>query len=210
MNTWKRSFLFTLVVIALIPTAAFAQDESQRTETTDRHRITTTIKTEKNGDIFLVHEMTINAPVEAVWAAFATTEGWTSWSVPVGKVDLKIGGLIQSNYRPDGKLTDEDTITLHIINYVPQRALTLQAELGPHFPDVLKSREKQMYNLITFDPINKRKTKLVSYGIGYKDTPELQKMLHFFVKGNEQSYEQLIKYLETGAANPHTVSGAAE
>ena len=194
----RSKFLPLVIFSVIVQTAIFAQDGNKRAENNNDHRITTTIKTEKNGDIFLVHEMTINASVEAVWDAFATTEGWTSWSVPVGNVDLKIGGLIQSNYRPDGKITDADTVTLHIINYVPLRALTLQAELGPHFPAVLKSREKQMYNLITFDPIEEEATKIVSYGIGYKDTPELQKMLQFFVKGNEQSYEQLIKYLETG------------
>lgn len=68
------------------------------------------------------------------------------------------------------------------------------------FPEVLKSREKQMYNLITFEPISDTKTKVVSYGIGYKDSPELQKMLKFFVKANEDSYVQFIKYVETGKA----------
>ncbi len=185
-----------VILVASTTTTSLAQNESTHSNDASESRISTTIKTEENGDILLIHEMTINSPVDNVWNAFATTEGWTSWAVPVGKVDMKIGGLIQSNYREDGKITDDDAVTLHIINYVPKRAITLQAELAPHFPDVLKSREKQMYNLITFDPVNENQTKLISYGIGYKDTPELQKMLQFFVKGNEQSYQQLIKYLE--------------
>ena len=164
--------------------------------------IQTTVKTEPNGDIFLVHEVTLNAPVGKVWAAYTTTKGWQSWVAPVASVDLKIGGLIKTNYRKGGKLTDDDAITLNIINYVPQRALTLQAELAKNFPTVLKVREKQMYNLITFLPMGKNRTKLVSYGIGYKDSPEMMKMLKFFVQANEQSFRKLIKYVETEKAKP--------
>ena len=198
--------VFAITIVAVSWSSSSAQEKAAQNATANDSRITSTIMTEANGDIFLVQEMTVKAPIEKAWNAFATTEGWTSWSVPVGKVDMKIGGTIKSNYRTDGKLTDKDTITLHIINYVPQRAVTLQAELGPHFPEILKSREKQMYNLITFSPIDSNNTKINSYGIGYKDSPELQKMLQFFVKGNEQSYEKLIKHLESGVADPLTKS----
>lgn len=157
------------------------------------------IVTEPNGDIFLIQEVTINAPVKKVWEAHTTTEGWQAWVAPVSEIDFKIGGTIRTNYRKDAKLTDDDSIVIHIVNYVPQRALTLQAELGENFPAVLKEREKQMYNLITFEALDEKRTKLISYGIGYKDSPELQKMLKFFVSGNEQSYKSLIDYLENAA-----------
>ena len=164
--------------------------------------IQSTVKTETNGDIFLIQEVTMNAPVKKVWAAYTTADGWESWATPVASVDLNIGGTIRTNYRKDGKTTDDDAIVLHIINYVPERVLTLQAELGPHFPAALTVREKQMYNLITFHSLGENRSKIVSYGIGYKDTPEMQKLLKFFVSGNEQTYERLIKYVETGEANP--------
>lgn len=164
--------------------------------------IKSTVKTEPNGDVFLIQEVTINASVKKVWDAYTTADGWQGWATPVASVDLNIGGTIRTNYRKDGKTTDDDAIVLHIINYVPERVLTLQAELAPHFPAALTEREKQMYNLITFHSLGENKSKIVSYGIGYKDTPEMQKLLKFFVSGNEQTYERLIKYVETGKANP--------
>lgn len=183
--------LCTGLLIALFCTSLNAQDAVKK-------RIKSTVKTEDNGDISLTQEFTVNAPVKKVWQAFTTTEGWQGWVTPVANVDLKVGGVIKTNYRKDGKLTDDDAITLHIINYVPERLLTLQAELGPHFPDVLKKNEKQMYNVVTFEADGDNKTKVVSFGVGYRDTPELQKMLKFFVDANEQSYVSLLNYVEKG------------
>lgn len=162
----------------------------------DGGQVQSRVQTEPNGDMFLIQEVTLNAPVKKVWAAFTTTEGWQSWVAPVSEVDFKLGGTIRTNYRKDGKVTDDDSIVNHIINYVPERALTLQAELGPHFPKVLKEREALMYNLITFESLGEDRTKLVSYGIGYQDTPELKKMIDFFIKANEDTYKSLIEYLD--------------
>ena len=165
--------------------------------------VTSRVETEKNGDIILVHEVMVDAPVARAWAAYTTTEGWRAWVTPNAEVDLRVGGVIRTNYRKSGKLTDDDAIVNHIINYVPERVLTIQAELAPHFPEVLKSREKQLYNVVTFQSLPDNKTKIVSYGTGYRDTPELQKMLKFFVKANESTLLELVKYLETGKATPH-------
>lgn len=189
------TFCFAVSCVVLLQVAAGLADEADKA-------IQSAVKTEANGDIFLIQEVTMNAPVKKVWAAYATAEGWESWATPVASVDLNIGGTIRTNYRKEGKTTDDDAVVLHIINYVPERVLTLQAELGPHFPAALTEREKQMYNLITFHSLGENRSKIVSYGIGYKDTPEMQKLLKFFISSNEQTYERLIKYVETGEASP--------
>lgn len=190
-----RLFSSTSFLLLLFATSAFAQDSNPR--------VKSTIETAENGDIFLIQEVTIEAPIKTVWDAHTTSEGWRSWVAPVADVDLTIGGLIRTNYRSDGKLTDEDAIKLQIINYVPHRILTLQAELGENFPRVLKDREKQMYNVITFERIDDERTKLTSFGVGYKDSPELQEMLQFFVKANEDSYQSLLDYVEKGQAKSY-------
>lgn len=165
--------------------------------------VTSRVQKEANGDIILIHEVIVKAPVATAWKAYTTTEGWQGWVTPNAKVDLRVGGVIRTNYRKSGKLTDADAIVLHIINYVPERVLTLQAELAPHFPAVMKDREKHLYNVVTFQPLPNNQTKVVSYGTGYRDTPELQKMLKFFVEANESTLLEYVKYVETGKANPH-------
>ena len=57
---------------------------------------------------------------------------------------------------------------------------------------------RDRYNVVTFEADGDNKTKVVSFGVGYRDTPELQKMLKFFVDANEQSYVSLLNYVEKG------------
>ena len=184
-----KSLLPIAYACFLLQSALWGQEKEERIESK--------VETSSNGDVFLIQELTLKAPVEKVWDAYTTTKGWQAWVAPVSSVDLKIGGLIKSNYRKDGKLTDDDAITIHVINYVPNRVLTLKSELGENFPAVLKEQEERMYNVITFEPKGEKETKLVSYGIGYKDSPELKRMLKFFVQANEQSYAKLIEYVES-------------
>ncbi len=76
--------------------------------------------------------------------------------------------------------------------------LKLQAELTDNFPEFMKEDEKELYNLIVFEEISPKETKVISYGIGYKNNDKYKSLMEFFIKGNEQSYLNLISYLETG------------
>ena len=107
----------------------------------------------------------------------------------------------KTNYNKKGKIGDDTTITLHIINYVPKRMLTLQAEITKNFPDFMKEDEKDLYNMILFEEISSTKTKVISYGIGYKHNEKYMSLMKFFIQGNEQSYLNLISYLETGKSS---------
>ncbi len=164
-------------------------------------RVVSRTKTLANGDLYVAQEMVINAPVEKVWAAYTTSEGWKAWVAPVAKVDLRVGGKIKTNYRKNGSVDDDDANTLHVVNYVPHRLLTLQAEVAKDFPDVLIEQEKSLYNVVTFEPLGKNKTKVVSYGVGYRETPELLALLKFFVPANEKLHAKLIEYVE-GSSKP--------
>lgn len=191
----RNALILTLAATLLCsfpnPTSVVADEKEKKT-------VTSQIEKSENGDVFVIQEVNINAPVEKVWAAYTTSEDWMGWIAPVAKVELKIGGVIKTNYRKDAAVEDDDWNTLHVINYVPNRVLTLQAEVSKNWPAVLKEREKQMFNVIVFEPQGDNKTKVVSYGIGYRDTPASQQLLKFFVPANESAYKALIAYVEEG------------
>ncbi len=149
-------------------------------------------------NVVLIQEFQVEASLEDTWKAYTTKEGWESWAAAKASVDLKNGGIIKTTYDPTIKLGDEGTITLHVVNFVPHRMITLQAELTPHFPEFMKEDAAHMYNVVLFEEIEKQRTKITSYGIGYKLNDKYRSLLDFFVKGNEQSYMNLISYLKTG------------
>lgn len=153
------------------------------------------IKTDSE-DLILVQEFVVEASVSDVWNAYVTEEGWTSWSAPVVEIDLRAGGTIKSHYDPEAKIGDPDTIVLHIVNYVPERVLTLRAELADHWPDVMKEDEENLMEVTIFQPLGPERTRVSSYGVGYRDSPAYEELIKFFIPANEGLYRKLKEYLE--------------
>ncbi len=148
--------------------------------------------------LVLIHEVHLRASPDAVWAAHTTTEGWEAWAAPVAAVDLRVGGTIQTHYGPGAAIGDPGTTTLHIVNYAEPRLLTLQAEPSPSWPPPFQADAQRMYNVILFEPLPEGGTRVVSFGLGYRDTPEHRQILDFFEQANEGLYAKLRAYVEHG------------
>ncbi|WP_378172547.1 SRPBCC domain-containing protein [Aquimarina sp. SS2-1] len=172
----------------------YAQDQTEPIE----KRVISTVDSTNKKELVLIQEFIVNVPLDSVWNAYTTKKGWESWVAPIADVDFKINGEIKTNYNKNGKIGDSTTIKLKVVNYVPKKLITLQAELTTNFPEFMKKDEKDLYNIICFEPLASKKTKMISYGIGYKNNPKYRSLMKFFISGNEMSYQQLITYLEKG------------
>ena len=187
-----KSVLYLLLLsFSIILNAQTQKDNSQS-------RITSVIDSSHTNNMILKQSFTVNVSLDSVWNAYTTKKGFESWAAAVAEVDFKINGTIKTNYNKDGKISDDSTITLHIINYVPKRMLTLQAELTKNFPEFMQADQKDLFNTILFEAISPNQTKVISYGIGYKNNDKYMSLMKFFIQGNEQSYLNFIQYLETG------------
>ena len=160
-------------------------------------RVVSIIDSTKTPELVLIQEFTVNLPIDSVWNAYTTKKGWESWAVPLAEIDLKVGGFIKTNYNKAGKIGDSTTIVTHIINYVPKKLITLQAEITDNFPEFMKKEAKDFYNVIYFDESEKGKTNVKSYGIGYKNNPKYLSLMEYFIPANEKLLMNLILYLET-------------
>ena len=188
----KKILFYTLFVC--ISFLSIAQTPNKTTE----NRVISVIDSSQVNNMVLKQSFVVNVALDSVWNAYTTKKGWESWATSIAEIDFKINGVIKTNYNKDGKIGDDSTITLHIINYIPKRMLTLQAELTKNFPEFMKEDEKDLFNMILFEKIAPSKTKIISYGMGYKKNEKYKSLMKFFIQGNEQSYLNLISYLETG------------
>lgn len=184
--------LTLLVTWSLLAPGAAAQESSEEA----RSPVTSRIEKTDAGELVLVHEVRIDAPVSEVWKAHTTVEGWTAWSSPVAEIDLRVGGTIKTHYVAGAKVGDAGTNVLHIVNYVPERVLTLRAVVAKNWPDVMKEDADKLSNVILFEALGDGATRLTSYGIGYRDLPELERLLGFFETANAGLYLKLIEVLE--------------
>ena len=165
----------------------------------DRPDVVSEVRTTEVGERILVHTVHVDAPLEAVWAAHTTAEGYAAWAAPVAEVDLRVGGTIRAHYAEGAEVGDPGTTVLHIVNYVPNELLTLRAEPDPSWPEVLRADADRLSNVVLFDPLDDGSTRIRSYGIGYGDATEYEQLLEFFAQANTGLYERLVRHLEREA-----------
>ena len=185
------------VGLVFVSVAACEAEQSQRGEAPVSAPATSVVTRTDANELILVQELTVSAPVEEVWRAYTTAEGWTAWAAPKAEIDLRVGGTIRTAYQ--GDIGGDSTNTLHIVNYVPERLLTLKAELSASWPQIMQSDADKLSNVVLFDEVAAGVTRIQSFGIGYTDAPEYDDLMGFFIKANEGLYQNLRAYLETGA-----------
>ena len=174
------------VVMTLVPGATPSEEEAIRSEV---------METEA-GELILSQEVLVEASVARVWEAYTTGAGWMAWAAPLAEVDLRAGGTIRTHYEAGASLGDPGTNVLHIVNYVPEKVLTLRAEISDRWPEVMKEDAGRLMNVIVFDELEGDRTRIRSYGVGYRDRPAYDELMGFFIAANEGLFRKLKAHLE--------------
>jgi uncharacterized protein YndB with AHSA1/START domain len=127
-------------------------------------------------DKVLVLEVTVPAPLNAVWEAFSTSAGLSTWLTPGAVVDLKEGGEWTAHF-PGGS-TGGGTI----LSFVPEKELVLSALAPDKFPTVRATRTKARFQFeAKGDSTVVRLTQT-----GWKEGDEWVKAYEYLTVGNAQ------------------------
>lgn len=165
-------------------------------------RVISVVDSSDSGNLTLIQSFEVRAPIKNVWEAYTTSKSWEEWGVSHAEIDLKNGGVIRTQYKKEAKIGDPGTIDIQIVNYLPEKLLTLQTKSAENFPDFAQKDVANMYNVITFEKLGPERTRVVSYGIGYRNTPKYKEMLGFFIQANEETTEKMINYIESQEMGP--------
>ena len=141
----------------------------------------------------IVTEGVIEAPIESVWLAWTTSKGLRSWLAPHVEIDLKIGGVMRTNYNPEGTLGDEQTIENTILAYEPRRMLSIMVTKAPEqfpFPNAIYN----MWTVMYFESLDSSKTRMRVVGMGFDLSEESQNMPSFFQRGNLLTIQQIQRH----------------
>lgn len=186
----------TLIIAAGVVVAASQSADPLDDRQGGRDPIHSRVDVLPTGERVLVEEIVIEAPLAKVWSAYTTEDGYTAWAAPKARIDLRVGGTILTQYGADAEIGDPGTNTLHIVNYVPGRLLTLRAEIADNWPEVMKQDGERLTNVILFESLSPTRTLVESYGVGYGASPEYEQLLGFFLKANRSLYLELKRHLE--------------
>jgi len=139
-------------------------------------------------DKALVFEVSVPAQRAAVWKAFATSEGLSTWLTPGAVVDLRKGGEWTAHF-PNGK-TGGGTI----VDFVPEQQLTLAAMAPERFPTVRAERTTAKFEFVgTGDSTLVRLTQT-----GWKTGAEWDQAYDYLAVGNAQMLEALHRRFVNG------------
>jgi uncharacterized protein YndB with AHSA1/START domain len=146
----------------------------------------------------IVHEGVVEASPDAVWAAFTTSEGLRAWLAPHAEIDLRVGGLMRTNYDPQGRLGDARTIENTILSYEPGRMISIRVSKAPDdFP--FPTAVRRMWSVIYFTPAGSGRTLVREVSLGFGGDEESQRMRAFFMQGNATTLQQLQRHFSAPA-----------
>lgn len=141
----------------------------------------------------IVAEGVVDAPAEAVWNAWATGEGLRAWLAPHADIDLRVGGLMRTNYNPQDALGGPGTIHNEILSFEPGRMLSIRVARFPErfpFPSAVGS----MWTVIYFESAGLDRTRVRIVGLGFQPDEQSQQMRAFFERGNVQTLQALQRH----------------
>jgi uncharacterized protein YndB with AHSA1/START domain len=141
----------------------------------------------------IVSGVVVEASAETVWTAWTTGDGLRAWLAPHAEIDLRLGGLMRTNYNKQGTLGDPQTIENTILSFEPGRMLSIRVtKFAPDFP--FPNAVGDMWTVIYLEPAGEGRTRVRVVGLGFRTDEESQRMRTFFDRGNAVTLRQLQNY----------------
>ncbi len=136
-------------------------------------------------------ERVIPAPVDRVWAAWATDGGWSDVFPPpsASRIDLAIGGRYEWLF--DGAIGGNGS---QVLSYIPDRMMSFSWNAPPSQPD---SRLARTWVVVETEALDSDHTRVRLTHLGFGDGPSWDETMAYFDKAWEYVLAQLESALTT-------------
>lgn len=150
-----------------------------------------------SGERVLRHETLVNAGVAEVWKTLSTSEGWMTFMAPTVHMELKTGGVFDSNYHLGAKLGDPGTIHNQVLNYVPMEMFSIKVGLTDQFPQ--RPREAgTLFAVITLKDAGPNQALVTISMLGWGQGDDWDLVYRHFDRGNSYTMAELARRFEQG------------
>ena len=180
----------TALVAVASATAVLANAAGAAHSWRDFRDVVNTSFVEPDGDRSLQLSIDVPATAHEVFAAFTTSDGFSSWAVPVAKVDFRVGGMIEASYNAHAKFGDPDNIKNAIVAYIPDRLLIIRNVQAPAgFVD--SALFQKTVTMIEFSPLAANTTRVTITNAGYGPGPGFGDVYSHFEWGDAYTLHEL-------------------
>jgi uncharacterized protein YndB with AHSA1/START domain len=160
--------------------------------------VVTVLTAEADGTTTLDQRVVVNAPLAEAWQALTTSEGWRGWAAPFAMVDFRLGGFIETSYRPDAQAGAPENIRNQIIAYLPNRMFAIRNVQAPPKAAFDVATFQSMHTVVLLEPLSDRTTAVAFVQPGYRSGEPYDTVLKHFRWGNGWTLEQLKKRFDVG------------
>lgn len=178
----RTSAIALALAAALFPAAAPAAPQARSFESGHVH-VTTTVEPRR-----LDFAVTVPASVDAIWDAFTTSAGMTSWIAPEATVEPRAGGKWEVRFGPS---VGGGTIVL----LQPKTLLAVSALAPDQFPTVRRERTTAVF---TFEAAGPNATTVRLAQTGWQSGEEWDRAFDYLTTGNAQLLELLYRRFTVG------------
>jgi uncharacterized protein YndB with AHSA1/START domain len=105
-----------------------------------------------DGERRIVKEVVVKAPAEAVWKAWTTSEGITSFFAPEAIVEPTPGGAFFIHMNPYGEPGMKGADDMRVLGVQENRMISFSWNAPPHLPEARKQRTFVIVRLIPATP----------------------------------------------------------
>lgn len=144
-----------------------------------------------DGERVLELSVDVPAPLEDVWRAFATAEGFASWAVKVARVDLRVGGEYETSYDPKAQFGAPGNIRNQIVALVPLRLVVLRNVQAPPVTAFDVPTFQLLQTAVHFRAVGDSLTRVVLQNPGYREGEKFDGVYRHFQAGNRWTLEKL-------------------
>lgn len=159
--------------------------------------VANTSYTEPSGERSIQLYVDVAASSHDAFTAFTTSDGFSSWAVPIAKVDFRVGGSIEASYDPNAKIGDPANIKNAIVAYVPDRVLVIHNIQAPaDFAD--QELFQHTVTIIEFTALEPRRTRVTITNAGYGAGERFDTLYRHFEWGNAYTLQALKTRFDKG------------
>lgn len=176
--------LILALAASLALAGAAAAEPSKTPDVTDTSFATA------DGAKTLQQSVVIDAPVAALWKAFADTEEFKRWNAPVAAIDLRVGGVLEAAYDPKRALGDPDNIKNRIVTFLPERLIVFQNIQAPHGLAHADLFQKTV-TVVQFEPLSPVRTRVTISCTCWATDAKSGRLYNFFQTDNAELLEKM-------------------
>ncbi|GAB4039782.1 MAG: hypothetical protein Fur0014_09780 [Rubrivivax sp.] len=140
-------------------------------------------------------EVTVPAGVDAVWQAWTTTDGVTTFFAPAAEVEARVGGPFRIYFDPTAEPGSRGADDTRVLAVQPKRMISFDWNAPPSLP---QARQQRTFVIVRLHPVDERRTRVTLHHTGWGEGGQWDQAYAYFDRAWDNVLAGLKERFERG------------